>query len=88
MTAPGGPVPGHAENRPRQLRPTEVKRLNRAWRRGTQARIALLLDSVTQPFNVGSIVRTAAAFGVQHVWLQVPGSAPWARPPPRPPRGP
>src|SRR6202000_789771 len=30
---------------------------------------ALLLDAVSQPFNVGSIVRTAAAFGVECVWL-------------------
>ncbi len=55
--------------RRRQLRPTDVKRLNREWRRRTEGRLALLLDSVSQPFNVGSIVRTAAAFGVESVWL-------------------
>ncbi len=53
----------------RQLGLTEVKRLNRAWRRHTQAGICLLLESVSQPFNLGSIVRTAAAFGVERVWL-------------------
>ena len=53
----------------RQLGATEVKRLNRTWRRSTRSRVCLLLESVSQPFNVGSIVRTAAAFGVEHVWL-------------------
>jgi len=48
---------------------TEVKRLNRDWRRRTGAVISLLLDSVGQPFNVGSIIRTAAAFGVEQIWL-------------------
>jgi tRNA (guanosine-2'-O-)-methyltransferase len=38
---------------PRQLRPTEVKRLNREWRRASDTRLAMLLDSVAQPFNVG-----------------------------------
>jgi tRNA (guanosine-2'-O-)-methyltransferase len=54
---------------PRPLGPTDVKRLNRSWRQLTQARVGLLLDSVSQPFNVGSIIRTAAAFGVERIWL-------------------
>jgi tRNA (guanosine-2'-O-)-methyltransferase len=54
---------------PRPLGPTEVKRLNRSWRQRAEARVGLLLDSVSQPFNVGSIIRTAAAFGVERIWL-------------------
>ncbi len=53
----------------RPLGPTEVKRLNRSWRQRTGARVGLILDSVGQPFNVGSIIRTAAAFGVERIWL-------------------
>jgi tRNA (guanosine-2'-O-)-methyltransferase len=61
--------PGPRAMGPRTLGPTEVKRLNRSWRQQAQARVGLLLDSVSQPFNVGSIVRTAAAFGVERIWL-------------------
>lgn len=43
--------------------------MNRSWRRSTDARLCLLLESVSQPFNLGSIIRTAAAFGVEHMWL-------------------
>ena len=62
---PGG-APGAG---PRQLGMTDVKRLNRGWRRSTRAGISLLLDGVGQPFNLGSIIRTAATFGVRQIWL-------------------
>lgn len=68
MTLQPGPA-GTRPPGPRPLGPTDVKRLNRSWRQRAQARVELLLDSVSQPFNVGSIVRTAAAFGVERIWL-------------------
>ena len=52
----------------RVLNDTELKRLHRTWRRESEAPLALLLDRVNGPFNVGSILRTAAAFRVEAVF--------------------
>lgn len=53
----------------KNLGDTDIKRLHREWRRRTSGRVALLLDSVQTPFNVGSIARTAAAYRVEHLYL-------------------
>jgi tRNA (guanosine-2'-O-)-methyltransferase len=53
----------------RQLDGTGLKRLHREWRRRTVCRLALVLDSVQNGFNVGAITRTAAAYHVDQVWL-------------------
>lgn len=53
----------------RSLGSTELKRLHRDWRRQAPGKLALLLDSVATPFNVGSIVRTAAALRVDDIWI-------------------
>jgi tRNA (guanosine-2'-O-)-methyltransferase len=53
----------------KQLDGTGLKRLHRDWRRRTTGRLALLLDGLGTPANVGGIVRTAAAYRVEEVWL-------------------
>jgi tRNA (guanosine-2'-O-)-methyltransferase len=58
------------------LSSTELKRLHRDWRHRTEGRLALLLDAVQTPYNVGSILRTAAALRVEHLWLVGPTAAP------------
>lgn len=66
-------------NRP--LDATDLKRLHRQWRHRTTVPLSILLDSVQTPANVGSICRTAAAFGVDRLWLAgstAPLSAPGA----------
>lgn len=64
-----------SSGRPRRnLTGTEAKRLHRSWRRQTERALYLVLDNVQTPFNVGSIVRSAASFRVEH--LAVVGAAP------------
>ena len=53
----------------KNLDPTGLKRLHRDWRRATTQKISLILDSVQTPYNVGTIIRTSAALGVEHLWL-------------------
>ncbi len=62
----------------KQLRPTDLKRLHREWNRRSAGRLSLLLDGVQSPFNVGSIVRTAAAYRVEHLYLAGPTASPTA----------
>jgi tRNA (guanosine-2'-O-)-methyltransferase len=53
----------------KQLDGTGMKRLHREWRRRTEGRLALVLDDLQGPFNVGSIIRTAAALRADDIWL-------------------
>jgi tRNA (guanosine-2'-O-)-methyltransferase len=54
-------------NRP--LSPTDLKRLHRQWRHRPSQRLALMLEDVQGPFNVGTMVRTAAAERLEAMWL-------------------
>lgn len=60
----------------KNLDSTGLKRLHREWRRRTETDVALLLDSVQTPYNVGAILRTAAAYRVSHLWLAGATAAP------------
>lgn len=53
----------------KQLDGTGMKRLHRGWRRRTEGRLALVLEDVQGPFNVGAVIRTAAALRAEDVWL-------------------
>jgi tRNA (guanosine-2'-O-)-methyltransferase len=53
----------------KQLRGTELKRWHREWRRANSSRLALILENLQSPFNVGAIVRTASAMGAEHLYL-------------------
>lgn len=61
-----------------QLDGTGLKRLHRDWRRRTEGRVALLLDGVSSTWNVGSILRSAAAERVEHLWFTATATPPKA----------
>ncbi|MGH9075864.1 MAG: TrmH family RNA methyltransferase [Acidimicrobiales bacterium] len=60
----------------KQLGPTDLKRLHREWHRRTAGRVALLLDGVESPFNVGAIARASAAYRVDHLYLAAGSTSP------------
>jgi len=53
----------------KQLTSTELKRLHRTWRKNEPPRLALMLEGLGGPFNLGAILRTAAAYRVEHLYL-------------------
>ncbi len=52
--------------------PTELKRLHRQWRRKGELSIRLLLDGVQNPYNLGAIIRSAAAYRVESIVMAPP----------------
>lgn len=71
MTSPIQPKPRGAD---RPLGPTDLKRLHRDWRRKVDVRLAMILDGVQNPYNLGSILRSAAAYRLERMWLVPPTS--------------
>lgn len=59
-----------------QLRSTDLKRLHRGWRQRTPGRLAIALDDVQGPFNVGAILRSAAAYRAERMWLSERSTGP------------
>jgi len=51
------------------LSSTELKRLHRQWRKKTNRRVSLIIAGIQGPYNIGSIIRTAAAERVDHIWF-------------------
>ena len=48
---------------------TDLKRLHRDWRKKTDNRLALIIDGIQGPYNVGSIIRSSAAEEVDFAWF-------------------
>lgn len=53
----------------KQLSGTELKRLHRSWRKTEPQRLSIMLEAINGPFNLGAMLRTAAAYRVEHLYL-------------------
>lgn len=60
----------------KSLTPTELKRLHRERRRSTELRLAVISDGVQKPFNVGALLRSAAAYKTEVMWFVPPSATP------------
>ncbi len=55
---------------------TELKRLHRQWRKKPRGKLAIIVDGVQGPYNIGSILRTAAAERVDYIWFAANATTP------------
>lgn len=53
----------------KQLSSTDLKRLHRSWRKQEPPRLSIMLEGLGGPYNLGSLLRTAAAYRVEHLYL-------------------
>jgi len=55
---------------------TELKRLHREWRKKPRGKLSMIICGVQGPYNVGSILRSAAAERVDHIWFTANATTP------------
>ncbi len=53
----------------RQLDATGMKRLHRSWRSQPIGPLRVIMEAISGPYNLGSVIRTAAAYRVDHLYL-------------------
>ena len=60
----------------RSLTGTELKRLHREWRKRPKGNLSIIMHGIQGPFNVGAIIRSAAAERVDHIWFSSDATTP------------